>query len=189
MTERDWEKRWQQRAEEEIPPPDPWLLAQLPRLTGGAALDLACGRGRNSLALAAAGYRVLAVDIAPSALTRLRQEAERRALPIETRALDLEAGLPEHPARFDLILCFYFLQRDLFAQIRGHLNPGGLFLGRSFCHRGEGLPQEEIIYRPGELREYFSDWEILAYDEGTAVSNRGGTLAGILARKPFGSPA
>ena len=68
----------------------------------GPILDLACGRGRHSLAAAALGLDVLAVDRSADSLDALALAAASRTLPgrIETFAIDLESdSRPEPPAR------------------------------------------------------------------------------------------
>lgn len=53
--------------------PNAFLESILPRITGGSALDLGCGCGREALAMAAAGFQVIAVDHLPDALDRGRE--------------------------------------------------------------------------------------------------------------------
>src|SRR5881394_4104638 len=48
--------------------PSAFLEQAIERLVPGRALDLACGAGRNSFALARRGWRVDAVDASPEAL-------------------------------------------------------------------------------------------------------------------------
>ncbi len=180
----NWDERWQQKRGEVIPEADSWLVRQKQFLTGGNVLDLACGRGRNSFFLADLGYEVLAVDSSPTALELLLSTASDKKLPIKTKRHNLERDLPFLPEQISLILCFYFLHRPLFPEIKERISPGGLFIGRSFCYPKPNSEESEIIYQPGELAELFRDWEILSYEEGVEVAKRGGTLAGIVARKP-----
>ena len=63
-------QRWDQRYREGTYAARPWPSAYLRQLCDdgliqpvGRALDVACGRGRNSLFLSAAGYAVDAVDV------------------------------------------------------------------------------------------------------------------------------
>ena len=179
-----WDDRWQLKKDEAIPAADSWLRKHRNLLSGGIALDLACGRGRNSLFLADMGYQVLALDSSRVALKLLSSAATEKRLAIKVLPHNLESGVPAKPEAFDLILCFYYLQRSLFPAIKTRIAPGGLFIGRSFCQHDSGNEASEIIYEPGELAELFADWEILAYEEGVEVAQRGGTLAGIVARKP-----
>lgn len=185
MTGSDWEKRWQAKQQEEMPAADPWLQQQTELLGTGVALDLACGRGRNSLWLAERGYTVHAIDSSLTAVSLL-DAAASTSNDILTVHHNLEHGLPEKPEQADLILCFYFLQRNLFDAICARTRPGGLFIGRSFCQLHGRIPPADIIYNPGELACHFSDWHILSYEEGKHPAQKGGTLAGIVARKPLG---
>ena len=185
MTDLSWEERWAQKRGDAFPDPDPCLLKQIDFLTDGTALDLACGRGRNSLLLAQAGYQVLAVDSSPTALELLTSTAEKRKLSITPILHDLTLGLPELPESVNLILSAYYLQRELVPAIKKNIRPGGLFIGRSFCQDSASNPSSAIIYNPGELQDLFSDWEILSQEEGVEKSRRGGTLSGIVARKPI----
>ncbi|GAB4003339.1 hypothetical protein GCM10029992_44610 [Glycomyces albus] len=52
------------------------LVAEAAGLRPGRALDVGCGEGADAVWLAARGWRVRAVDIAPTALERARLAAE-----------------------------------------------------------------------------------------------------------------
>ena len=180
-----WDERWQQKKDETTPPADTWLIKQKKHFSKGTALDLACGRGRNSLFLAENGYQVTGIDSSSTALELLLASASAKNLNIEVQQHNLETGLPSLPDQFDLLLSFYFLQRNLFPHMQASIAPRGLFIGRSFCQTSTSGAVNDIIYEPGELIELFSGWDILEYEEGIEMSQRGGTLAGIVARKPF----
>lgn len=78
-------------------------LGPLP--AGARVLDLGCGPGRQTLALAEAlGVSITAVDLHPPFLATLEQEAARRGLAhlVETRVADFGA-LDEPPGSVDLI--------------------------------------------------------------------------------------
>ena len=78
--------------------PSAALAAYLQQVGGsGNALDLGAGAGRDSMALALAGYRVTAVDLSDRGLSRIRQRAEDAGLShlIETCAADVrEVEMP-----------------------------------------------------------------------------------------------
>ena len=82
------------------------LAASLPaRLIGkvepggnGTALDLCAAPGGKTLQLAAAGWRVTAVDISESRLARLHENLERTGLAAEVIAADLLGWAPAAPA-------------------------------------------------------------------------------------------
>jgi SAM-dependent methyltransferase len=82
--------------------PDARLLALVERYRAGPSpttLDLGCGNGRNGIALRAAGYRVVGLDWAPSAL---RSHAARS--PAAALVRGDAARLPFAPAAFDLVV-------------------------------------------------------------------------------------
>jgi 16S rRNA (cytosine967-C5)-methyltransferase len=82
------------------------LAASLPaRLIGkvepggdGTALDLCAAPGGKTLQLAAAGWRVTAVDVSESRLARLHENLERTGLGAEVIAADLLGWAPAAPA-------------------------------------------------------------------------------------------
>jgi len=59
---------------------------------GGWVLELGCGTGEETLALARAGYRVLALDISPGMVRRARQKARAAGLDGRVEFLAMPAG-------------------------------------------------------------------------------------------------
>jgi len=153
---RDWEQYYAEAGTVEEDP-----SALLVEVTGllppGRALDLACGTGRHALYLARLGWEVTAVDRSPAAIRRLREAG--RGLAIDARVADLETGeFAIEAGAYDLICDFYYLQRDLFAQIREGVRPGGTVVAA--IHRTGTYGMDS-----GELREVFAGWKILYYSE------------------------
>jgi len=152
----------------------------------GSALDVAMGTGRNALYLASRGYEVTGIDISPVAVERCRAEAERRGLRLEAVCADLEwYELPREA--YDIVLDFYYLQRDLCPRLAAALRPGGVLVFETFTAEqrrfGWGPQQEEFLLRPGELRELFRGLEVVVYREGVVESERGPkAVAGMVAR-------
>ncbi len=182
-----WNSRWQEKAARGGQQTDPWLKRVLPMLPQGTALDIACGMGRNAIYLAEQGYAVTAVDLSSVALGLVAEEAERRDLQITTLQIDLENDpvLPAGP--FDLLLNFFYLHRPLLPQELSRVAPGGVAVFRTFSQVGAerfGTIRPDIALQPGELLEIFSGWEVLLHEEGLEPSAKGGSLAGIVARKP-----
>jgi SAM-dependent methyltransferase len=185
--ENKWNARWREKATTANWQADPWLRLVLPLLPRGNVLDIACGMGRNAIFLAEQGYAVTAVDMSEVALSLLDEEAQHRGLAIKTLQLDLESALQLPVGPFDLLLNFFYLHRPLLPQERARVRPGGVVVMRTFSSAGVdrfGPARPEISLRPGELPEIFSGWEVLLHEEGLEPSAKGGSLAGIVARRP-----
>ncbi len=181
-----WNHRWRQRRDDEIAA-DAWLLDLIDLLPVGSGLDLACGRGRNTLELARRGFAMTAIDYAAEALAQLRASATQEGLRITCLNCDLEKAPPQFPAAFDLVLCFFYLHRPLLPWLLKQVRPGGLVMLRTFSHAGHFPPgeiDERFVLQPGELLSIFAHWQVLRHEEGLEPSRKGGSLAGILARKP-----
>ncbi len=182
----NWNEVWQERGQKPLHF-DPWLKRVLPLLPPGRLLDIACGRGRNALPMAERGYAVTALDASSQGLSQLVDEARRRSLVIATLQQDLEQT-PQLPrAAFDVVLQFFYLQRSLFDALRGAVRPGGLVVARTFSRAGNfagGPGNPDYVLEVGELLTVFGGWEILLHEEGLDEAERGGGLAGIVARKP-----
>jgi len=177
----EWDQRYRV-GEQVFQTPAPLVVEFARDLTPGAALDLACGPGRNSLYLAKLGWRVTAVDGSAVAIDLLRAGSPD----IDARVVDLEAGEFEvAPAPFDLVLSCYYLQRSLIAQIKTALRPGGLLImivHLADADQPQGTPTRAY---PGELRAFFGDWRILHYREGEpGESGHRHAVAELVAQKP-----
>lgn len=68
-------------------------------------LDVACGIGTQSLALAALGYSVTASDVSRLSIERARLEAEGRRLAIKFSIADMRSAYRHHRKTFDVVLC------------------------------------------------------------------------------------
>lgn len=188
MDIQDWEKRYrtgERPAEDLNAAPTPLLIETARRLPPGKALDLACGTGRHALWLAERGWTVTAVDGAPAAIEILGSRASRRGMAVDARVANLETGeFGIEPARWDLIVIAYYLQRDLFASAKMGLVPGGILLAIVHLAEPGGEPAEYRLAQ-GELKGFFRGWEILHYYEGNPndPAHRR-SVAEIVARRP-----
>ena len=161
-------------------------LSYLPDATR-PCLDLACGRGRNAIALAQTGRVVVALDRNAEALRECAARAG--SLPIRPVRSDIEQPLqiPLESGSCDAILVFRFLNRALAPEIERVLAPGGLLIYETFT-----LHQRELGYGPknaafllddGELPALFADLGVEFHQEGTFDSPRPMALARLIARK------
>lgn len=151
--------------------PSPWIFEcgdLIPR--AGRALDVACGRGRHALLLASTGLHVTAVDRDADALARLQAQADRLALPVTTRQVDLEGGTPDlGDDGYDLVLVTRYLHRPLLPQLLLSLAPGGVLLYETFLTQQAevGHPKNpDFLLQPGELRQLVAPLEVLREFEG-----------------------
>lgn len=79
-------------------------------LKGLRALDVGCGGGLLSEALAARGARVLGIDLAEEVLDAARLHARQSGAQVEYRAVAAEALAGECPASMDLVCCLEMLE-------------------------------------------------------------------------------
>jgi 2-polyprenyl-3-methyl-5-hydroxy-6-metoxy-1,4-benzoquinol methylase len=110
-----WEERWTRalgdHGERVVQrPPNAQLTTEVGELRPGRALDAGCGHGSEALWLAARGWRVTAVDFAPTALAVARSRAETMGPDVAERIDWVEADLgtwtPPRDA-YDLVVCLY----------------------------------------------------------------------------------
>jgi len=165
--------------------PSSWLLENLDLLPPGArTLDVACGRGRHAMLLAAAGFPVQAVDRKAGLIATLRATAERLELPLRAEVRDLETGTADlGTAAYELVLVFHYLHRPLFPALVRALAPGGLLLYETFTveQAKRGKPREpDFLLEPGELRRRVAPLEVLREREGEF---EGRMVAAVAARK------
>jgi len=171
-------------------PPDPpslfvetWINRLAAQCGGGRALDVAMGRGRHSVVLAAAGLHVFGVDnrfeVVQSAVERVRTRGHRLA----AWCADLTMS-PLPARRFDVIVVVRYLQRDLFPTLITALKPGGAIVYETFTvlqrGRGRGPQSADHLLGHGELRERLTGCEILFETEVVEPD----ALAQIVARRP-----
>ena len=94
------------------------------------------------------------------------------------------------PKAYDLITVFNYLHRPLFESIRDGVTKGGIVVYQTFTMEQTrfGRPRNpDHLLKPNELKEIFSDWELLRYREFIGPSRTDAEMravAGIIARKP-----
>jgi tellurite methyltransferase len=189
-TKSSWDERYR-RGEHLSDSPAPLIAKAVEKLPPGRALDLACGAGRHTLFLAERGWRVTAVDASRAAIETVQKQARARRLDVDARVADLEKHEFEiQPESFDLICDCYYLQRDLFAAVRDGVRHGGIVIAiiHIVDESSDVKPMNpDFLLRPGELRRFFTGWDILYEFEGKprdAPHQR--AVAEILARRPIG---
>jgi SAM-dependent methyltransferase len=161
-----WEEKYRSGNGGSEDSPTILLVEMAQQLAPGTAIDLACGTGRNALYLAERGWAVAAVDGSETAIELVKRRSAARNLQVHARVADLTATtFTMPPDAFDLVLIAFYLQRDLFAKVKTATRPGGVVV--AIAHTPEpGERWSEKRARPGELLQFFKDWELLWQYEG-----------------------
>ena len=177
-----------------LSPPSSFFVEHLPALTEaarhGPILDLACGRGRHSVAAAEAGNRVIGIDRNRDSLADLQSLARSRGLALESVLADIEnpVEIPLKPNSCGAILVFRFLCRPLAPKIEAALVPGGLLLYETFTvaqlEFAEGPRNPAHLLAAGELRTLFPGLRVASFREDVVGSERPTALAHLAAYKP-----
>ncbi|MFZ6644548.1 class I SAM-dependent methyltransferase [Undibacterium sp. TJN25] len=157
---------------------------------GGRVLDLACGAGRHSRLLHAAGLDVLAVDRDTDSLAALAAQG------IATLHLDLESG----PQGFDwpfeaqslaAVVVTNYLHRPLFPSMLNSLQAGGVLIYETFAvgNAAFGRPANpDFLLADAELlRQMQSNpgvgMHIVSYEQGYAAHPKPAMVQRICARR------
>jgi tellurite methyltransferase len=186
--DRAWEEKYQIRSLADVPEPAAFLREHADMLgSGGTALDIAMGAGQNGVFLAQRGYCVTGVDCSQAAAELARKYAADNGVSIDAVAADMLAWpFPEN--YFDVILNFYFLERDLAPRIKAGLKKGGLLFFETYTldqQRFDGPHNTDFLLKPNELLESFLDLFVLFYHERIEPDGKGGynAFASMIAKK------
>lgn len=202
MTEAMWNKRYAEAEgylfgtrQAQFLVENPWILDGR-----GTALCVADGEGRNSVAIARAGWAVSAFDKAPLAVERARALAERAGVAVAYSVDDLESG-NWRGGRFDLVIGIFIQvfgppRRDaVIGDMQAATRPGGRLVLHGYrpeqlAFGTGGPPFEENMYTEHRIRPLFEGWRIerlASYDrkveEGRGHSGMS-ALFDLVARKP-----
>lgn len=194
MSEADllkWDARYRAGSYSDRRHPSALLARLLDELRPGAALDVACGAGRNSIALAERGFDVDAVDISAAGLERLRADAESAGLSIRTLEADLENGLPDSlplTACYDLIVMVRYVNQPLIESLINRLADGGVLVCEEHLKTDQdviGPRNEAFRLEPQALLESARDLHVHSYFEGivTDPDGRRAALAQLVASR------
>jgi tellurite methyltransferase len=159
---------------------DSWPLPK------GRALDIATGKGRNAIFLAARGFQVVWIDISPLALEMARRTAQEKSLAIDWQEADVERiELPE--GGYDLVVNLDYLQWSLVPQIKKTLKPGGWVIFETYLidQQTIGQPKNpDYLLLHNEPLNLLRDFRVLYYREGKFLQSGEGVFrAGLLAQK------
>ena len=134
LAQRWWDPRGPQKALHALNPARLGYVAERVQLRDAAVLDVGCGGGLLSEALAQAGAKVTAIDLAPNLLKVARLHGLESGIKVDYREMPVEALAEQAPASFDAITCMEMLEHvpepaSIIEACAKLLKPGGrLFL-------------------------------------------------------------
>ena len=164
-----------------------FLKENIDILPKGRAFVLAMGEGMDAVFLAKNGYVVEGCDISEVAIEKAKKLAKKKGVEIGAFVADLtKYKIKEN--HYDLITCFYYLQRDMIQQIKDGLRKGGMVIFETYTidqlDLGPdvmGPKNKEYLLKHNELLDFFQDLRVLNYQE-LVVDNRK-AIARIIAGK------
>lgn len=130
LANRWWDPAGPQKALHALNPVRLDYVAQRIPLAGARVLDVGCGGGLLSEALAKAGADVTAIDLAPELVKIARLHGLESGVTVDYRVQAVEALADEQPGTFDAVTCMEMLEHvpdpaAILAACARLLKPGG----------------------------------------------------------------
>ena len=110
LAHRWWDPQGPQKALHALNPPRLRYVAERASLAGAQVLDVGCGGGLLSEALAGEGAAVTAIDLAPELIKVARLHRLETGVEVDYRLQSVEALASERPASFDVVTCMEMLE-------------------------------------------------------------------------------
>lgn len=157
------------------------ILAAIPYLQGGRALDVGCGQGRNTLYLSQHDFEVDAWDINPQSLQKLQQIIDAEGIQniyLQQRDLNADQSIT---GQYDFICCtvvMMFLDaqtvKPLIAQMQQATEVNGFNLIVCAMDTPEIAVQADFpfAFKAGELSGLYEGWNIVKYNENVGELHR-----------------
>ncbi|HEV8491293.1 MAG TPA: class I SAM-dependent methyltransferase [Candidatus Angelobacter sp.] len=195
-----WNKKYREGSHGALEP-DPFLVSAYGEFLFGTsnrlALDVAGGVGRHAIWLAQRGWRVKLMDISEVGVKQAGENAKQTGtaslIATEVRDLNSEQDLSrEGREQYDLVVVFFFLQRELFPALATAIKPGGHLIYKTYTTEQQriaeaaksGAPKTGpshpmFLLQPNELLHAFPSMRVLHYHE--TIQEKG--VVELVARK------
>ncbi|MDN3016407.1 class I SAM-dependent methyltransferase [Paenibacillus sp. BSR1-1] len=170
-TKTKWNLKHKERIEQlKEPGPNPRLKNLSPNLSGGTALDLACGLGGNSFFLARMNYSVEAMDISDVAINYIHNYSVKNNLKLQPKVTNLTdlTNLKWPNSPYDLIVISYYLDRSLFPIVKNLIREDGYFFMETYYQSPLDENQRvsnQYKLESKELLAEFCDWKVVFFEE------------------------
>jgi SAM-dependent methyltransferase len=187
-----WNKKYSEGSHGSLDP-DPFLVSAYDEFllgtSPGLALDVAGGVGRHAIWLAQRGWRVKLLDISEVGINLARENA-KKMLPVAGKdplftaeMTDLNSAGALGQEQYDLVIVFFFLQRELFPALLDAIKPGGILIYKTYTTEQKNFPggpsHPMFLLDPNELLHAFRSLRVLDYHE--TIQQKG--VAELVARK------
>jgi SAM-dependent methyltransferase len=184
-----WEKRYAADEYAYGEEPNVFFKACLDGLPAPGRLLLpAEGEGRNAVYAARRGWKVDAFDFSAAAREKALRLAERYGVHINYEVADYETAHIE-PEAYDAVALIFAhkhesIRRAVHRRLVSALKPGGhLFLEAysqdQLAYGTGGPPDEQLLYTLGDLREDFSELDIVRLEKVEAEIHEGRYHTGL----------
>src|SRR4030043_2252641 len=185
-----WNSRYLEDVRNEFDPPRALLVDHLKIIpTSGLALDIAMGLGNNANFLIDHGLSVIGVDISMVALRKVKRKIPNlMAVVADMNRFQIP------PEKFDVIISFLYLQRDLWLPMTQGLKMGGIMFIECLTKEMLSIHPEinpSLLLELGELRKAILSGEtgkyleIINYFEGwqSTITSHPRAVASLIARR------
>ncbi|MGH8075470.1 MAG: bifunctional 2-polyprenyl-6-hydroxyphenol methylase/3-demethylubiquinol 3-O-methyltransferase UbiG [Lysobacter sp.] len=130
LAQRWWDPAGPQKALHALNPARLGYVASRVSLAGAEVLDVGCGGGLLSEALASHGARVTALDLAPELVKVAKLHRLESGVEVDYRLQSVESLATERPASFDVVTCMEMLEHvpdpgSIIDACAALLKPGG----------------------------------------------------------------
>jgi SAM-dependent methyltransferase len=171
MDSHSWDTRYETAELIWSADPNMFLPPLVAGLEVGAALDLACGEGRNTIWLAGGGWAATGVDFSSVGIEKAKKIAGDTV--VDWVVADVTTFVPHR--KFDLVLIVYVhldanAMENLFARAAEALAPGGTLIGlghalRNLADGVGGPPYPDILWTEARIAPLVESLDIVDLKE------------------------